>query len=133
MQGKFKLIFSEHDAQESVTYMLVKKFQIEPNILRAEMDDTGGLMVLNMTGTEENLRDAIKYLEDQNITVVKLSKHIQRDEDKCFDCGSCVSVCLSRAFSIDPVTWEVNLNYEKCVACGSCLTACPTHAVTLIL
>ena len=97
------------------------------------MDDTGGLMVLNMTGTEENLRDAIKYLEDQNITVVKLSKHIQRDEERCFDCGSCVSVCLSRAFSIDPVTWEVNLNYEKCVACGSCLTACPAHAITLIL
>ena len=133
MQGKFKLRVSEHDAQESVTYVLVKKFQIEPNILRAEMDDTGGLMVLNMTGTEENLRDAIKYLEDQNITVVKLSKHIQRDEERCFDCGSCVSVCLSRAFSIDPVTWEVNLNYEKCVACGSCLTACPAHAVTLIL
>lgn len=133
MQGKFKLIFSEHDAQESITYVLVKKFQIEPNILKAEMDDTGGIMVLNMKGEEDDLRDAITYLEDQNVKVVKLSKHITRDEDKCFDCGSCVSVCLSRAFTIDPDTWEVNLNYDKCVACGSCLTACPTHAVTLIL
>ncbi|MBO6083701.1 MAG: 4Fe-4S binding protein [Candidatus Methanomethylophilaceae archaeon] len=133
MQGKFKLIYSEHDAQESIIALLVKKFQIEPNILRAEMDDTGGVMVLNMSGSEEDLRNAIKYLEDQNIVVVTLSKHIQRDEDKCFDCGSCVSVCLSRAFTIDPATWEVNLNYEKCVACGSCLTACPTHAVRLIL
>ena len=133
MQGKYKLIFSEHDAQESVTYVLVKKFQIEPNILKAEMDDTGGLMLLNMNGTEKNLKDAIDYLEEQNIKVIKLSKHITRDESKCFDCGSCVSVCLSRAFSIDPETWEVNLNYDKCVACGSCLTACPTHAVTLIL
>ncbi len=133
MQGKFKLIFSEHDAQESITYVLVKKFQIEPNILKAEMDDTGGIMVLNMKGEEDDLRDAIVYLEDQNVKVVKLSKHITRDEDKCFDCGSCVSVCLSRAFTIDPDTWEVNLNYDKCVACGSCLTACPTHAVTLIL
>ena len=104
MQGKFKLIFSEHDAQESITYVLVKKFQIEPNILKAEMDDTGGHMVLNMKGTEEDLRDAIKYLEDQNIIVVRLSKHIQRDEDRCYDCGSCVSVCLSRAFTIDPET-----------------------------
>ena len=133
MQGKFKLLFSEHDAQESITYVLVKKFQIEPNILKAEMDDTGGMMVLNMKGSEDDLRDAIKYLEEQNVTVVKLSKHIQRDDDKCVDCGSCVSVCLSRAFTIDPETWEVNLNYEKCVACGSCLTACPTHAVSLIL
>lgn len=133
MQGKYKLIFSEHDAQESITYVLVKKFQIEPNILRAEMDDTGGLMVLNMKGSEEDLRNAVAYLEEQNIKVVHLSKHIQRDEAKCFDCGSCVSVCLSRAFSIDPETWEVHLNYEKCVACGSCVTACPTHAVTLIL
>ncbi len=133
MQGKFKLIFSEHDAQESITYVLVKKFQIEPNILKAEMDDTGGIMVLNMKGEEDDLRNAIVYLEDQNVKVVKLSKHITRDEDRCFDCGSCVSVCLSRAFTIDPDTWEVNLNYDKCVACGSCLTACPTHAVTLIL
>lgn len=133
MQGKYKLIFSEHDAQESITYVLVKKFQIEPNILRAEMDDTGGLMVLNMKGSEEDLRNAVAYLEEQNVKVVHLSKHIQRDEAKCFDCGSCVSVCLSRAFSIDPETWEVHLNYEKCVACGSCVTACPTHAVTLIL
>ena len=133
MQGKYKLIFSEHDAQESITYVLVKKFQIEPNILRAEMDDTGGLMVLNMKGSEEDLRNAVAYLEEQNVKVVHLSKHSQRDEAKCFDCGSCVSVCLSRAFSIDPETWEVHLNYEKCVACGSCVTACPTHAVTLIL
>lgn len=133
MKGKFKLLFSEHDAQESVTYTLVRKFQIEPNILKAEMDDTGGMMMLNMTGSEEDLKNAIAYLEEQNIKVIHLSKHIQRDESKCFDCGACVSVCLSRAFSIDPETWDVNLNNEKCVACGSCLTACPTHAVTLIL
>lgn len=133
MKGKFKLIFSEHDAQESVTYTLVKNFHIEPNILKAEMDDTGGIMIVNMTGTESDIKDAVVYLESQNIKVVKLSRHIERDEDKCFDCGSCVSLCLSRAFSIDPDTWEVNLNNEKCVACGSCISACPTHAVTLIL
>lgn len=133
MKGKFKLLFSEHDVQESITYTLVKNYQIEPNILRAEMDDTGGMMILNMTGEEKDLKAALDYLKSQNVTVVTLSRHIRRDEEKCYGCGSCVSVCMSRAFSIDPVTWDVHLNYEKCVACGSCLTACPTHAINLTL
>lgn len=133
MKGKFKLLFSEHDVQESIMYMLVKNFQIEPNILRAEMDDTGGMMILNMTGEEKDLKAAVEYLNKQNVTVVTLSRHIRRDEERCYNCGSCVSVCMSRAFSIDPLTWDVHLNYDKCVACGSCLTACPTHAINLTL
>ena len=119
--------------QESITYSLVTKFNIVPNIMRAEMDESGGKMMMKIIGEEKNIKAALEYLDSLNISVKELGKHISRAQDLCIDCGSCVSICPSRAFSIDPETWEVLLNSDKCVACGSCLTACPTHAVNLIL
>ncbi len=119
--------------QESITYVLVTKFNIEPNILKAEMDDNGGTMILKLKGEEENITAGVDYVRTIGIEALQLNKHIVRDPEVCIDCGSCVSICPSRAFTIDPVNWEVHLNYERCVACGSCLTACPTHAVTLTI
>lgn len=131
MTKKYKMTFSESNLQESVAYILVSKFNIEPNIIRAGVEDTGGVLILSMKGTDQNISDAIAYLKEQNITVDELGKHISRDKNKCFSCGSCISICPTKSFTIDPETYEVHLNIETCVACGSCLTACPTHAVKL--
>ena len=130
---KYKFIFNDHDMQESITYALVTKFDLEPNILRAEIDDNGGMMIVRLRGREENIDNGIDYLKQIGTDAIQLNKHIVRDHDVCIDCGSCVSVCPARAFSIDPDSWEIHLNFEKCIACGSCLTACPTHAVTLTI
>jgi NAD-dependent dihydropyrimidine dehydrogenase PreA subunit len=76
---------------------------------------------------------ALRYAEDQDVEIDELGDHIMRDEQRCFNCGSCVSVCPTKAFTVDPDTFEVKLNIDKCVACGSCLSACSAHAVTLTL
>ena len=110
---------------------MVTKFDLEPSVLRAEIDDNGGMMIVRLRGSEENIDNSIAYLQEIGVEAIMLNKHIYRDLDKCIDCGSCVSVCPARAFSINPKTWEIELNFERCIACGSCLTACPAHAVTL--
>ena len=133
MEKKFKFVFNEHEMQESITYILVSKYNIEPNILKAEMDDTGGMMILKLKGDAANIDRGIEYVRSIGIEAIQLNKHIVRDHDICIDCGSCVSICPSRAFSIDPNSWEIHLNFERCIACGSCLNACPTHAVTLTI
>lgn len=133
MEKKYKFVFNEHEMQESITYILVSKYNIEPNILKAEMDDTGGMMILKLKGASEDIDNGIEYVRKIGIEAIQLNKHIVRDHDTCIDCGSCVSICPSRAFSIDPNSWEIHLNFERCIACGSCLTACPTHAVTLTI
>ena len=133
MERKYKLTFNEIEMQSSITYTLVNKFNLEPNILRAEMDDSGGVLILILKGEEDNINRGIEYVESQGIEVMILSKHITRDHDKCIDCGGCVSICPTRAFTIDKDSWEVHLNFEKCIACGSCLTACPTHAISLTI
>ena len=133
MERKYKFQFSELEMQSSVTYTLVSRFDIEPNILKAEMDDSGGVLILKLKGDEDDLNKAVEYVQSLGISVMELSKHITRDHDKCIDCGSCVAVCPSRAFTIDRDNWEVHLDFQKCVACGSCLTSCPTHAISLTI
>lgn len=130
---KFKLRFTESNVDESITYILVKKFNIEPNVLRAEVEEDGGTLLLKMKGEEDDIKAALEYLHVTGIEVTPLSEHIVRDRERCIDCGSCISVCPTRSFSIDPETWEVHLNCGSCIACGSCLTACPVKAISLTL
>lgn len=131
MDRKYRLRFNEGNVQESVAYILVSKFNIVPNILKAEVRDDGGVLMLVMSGEEKNLDAAVEHLKGLGISVKPLEKHIDRDPDKCIDCGACVSVCPTKSFKFDPETWEVKLNFETCIACGCCLTSCPTHAVDL--
>lgn len=134
MEQKYKFTFPERNIQDSVAYTLVTKYNIEPSILRAEVDENGyGVLILKMKGEDANIADAISYLDEMGIIIEKLGKHINRDKDKCFSCGACVSVCPTRAFSVDPDTYEVHLDIDKCIACGSCITACSTKAVTLTI
>jgi uncharacterized Fe-S center protein len=43
------------------------------------------------------------------------------DEEKCIQCGLCVSTCPEKAISIKPV----NINHLDCIACGKCVGVCP--------
>ena len=130
-EKKFRLRFSDGNLQDSVSYILVSKFNIMPNVLQAKIDGSGGRMILSMKGAEKDIEDAILYLRSVDIAIESSDSVVKKDNNKCMDCGSCVSVCPTFAFEIDRKTWDVNLDINKCVACGFCITACPTHAITL--
>ena len=130
IEKKFRLRFSGSSVQDSVSYVLVSKFGIIPNVLQAKIDGSGGRMILSMKGNEKDIGDAVEYLRSSGIKA-EPAEEVKRDSGRCIDCGSCVSVCPASAFEIDMDTWDVNLDTGKCVACGFCVTACPTHAVTL--
>lgn len=132
MEQKYKFTFTERNIQDSVAYMLVTKYNIEPSILRAEVDENGyGVLILKLKGDDANVNEALQFLDESGIIIEKLGKHITRDKNKCFNCGACVSVCPTRSFSVDPETFEIHLNIDTCIACGGCLSACSTKAVTL--
>jgi ferredoxin len=50
------------------------------------------------------------------------------DTNKCDECGTCISVCLSNALSIDR---RLTVSSEKCTSCGSCVKVCPFGALAL--
>jgi len=130
-EKKYTLRFSGSNLHDSVSYLLVSKFNIRPNVLQAKIDGSGGRMILSMNGEDNDIADSISYLISIGIDVEPMDNYVKRDEKRCIDCGSCVSLCPTYAFELDTGTWDVTLDTGKCVACGFCISACPTHAVSL--
>ena len=51
-------------------------------------------------------------------------------EEKCIDCGECVSRCVfeARWMEKDKMTYDVS----KCMGCGLCVTTCPTETISMV-
>jgi Fe-S-cluster-containing hydrogenase component 2 len=45
----------------------------------------------------------------------------------------CISICPTRALSLDTKTHKVVFTEDKCVACGVCIDACPPRAMEILI
>jgi len=133
MKTKLVLTFPQIAVQEPITCSLVEEFRIKMNILRAQIDERGGKIVLELTGTSDQIKDGINYLKDKNVKVQSIEEGVRKDEDKCTHCGACISVCPTAALCFDKESWKVVFDDQKCVVCGLCIDACPTTAMELLL
>lgn len=75
---------------------------------------------------------AIRAFRDRGVTV-DVRKLIEKDEEKCIDCGACVSLCPVDAITFDE-DFSVVLEEAEClgITCGLCVDACTTRAIRLI-
>lgn len=134
MERKYKVSYNENNVQGSVSYILVKEFDLMPNILKAEIEGDGtGVMIMSVKGEADVIDKGIERIIEAGYNVIPLNSHISRNDDKCWDCGACVSLCPTHSLRLDPETFEVNLNLETCVACGACVNSCSVHALKLVL
>jgi ABC-type methionine transport system ATPase subunit len=69
MKQRVKLTFPQHLIKEPVIFTMAKKYDVMPNIRRARVTETVGEMVLELEGTEENLKKGIKDLKEQGVGV----------------------------------------------------------------
>ena len=69
MKYRVRLTFPQHLIKEPVIFNMAKKYDIMPNIRRARVTETVGEMVLELDGTEENLKNGIEMLKRQGIEV----------------------------------------------------------------
>lgn len=69
MKTRVKLTFPQHLIKEPVIFTMVKKYDIMPNIRRARVTETVGEMVLELEGSEENLKNGIELLKQQGVVV----------------------------------------------------------------
>lgn len=67
-----KLTFPQELIKEPVTFKMAKKYNIVPNIRRAKVTETVGELVLEFSGTKENLQKGIKYLEKLGVKVEEI-------------------------------------------------------------
>ena len=126
---KVVLHFPEESVEKPVTYHLVKDYSLIPNILRAQIDENEGTLVVDLQGSAEQIDRGIAFLKEQGVGIQEAIQDLVINRDQCVDCGSCTGVCKPGALAIGPDDWALNFDLEKCVFCELCINTCPTRAI----
>ncbi len=134
MDLRYILTFPPESTFKSLTYDLVKDFDIRLSIIRAEIETgKGGQLILAMEAEEAKLSKAIEYLKSNGVSVSSMSEKVFHDSSRCVHCGSCVSSCPSGALSMSAPDWELSFNPDKCIVCKLCLKSCPMKLFSMEL
>ncbi len=127
------LHFPKELVDKSIVYKLVKDFNLEFNILKAEVNPKEeGLLVLEIKGDEDDFNKGIEYLNKTGVRIQPLSQDVSMDRAKCVDCTVCIPLCPTKALVKNPETLEVEFVKEKCIACGICVHVCPYKAMSIV-
>lgn len=127
---KLSMYFPVGQITMPLTYNLVKRFDLQINILHADIGLTKtGKLIVDITGTEWNIEAGLKYIQDQGIRYKLFTKSIIWQEDDCVHCGACTAVCPSGALQMDKQDWSLTFDKEKCMVCELCVKACPLNVM----
>ena len=126
------LRFPRRLVDRPIVSRLVKDFNLDFNILKASVTpDEEGLLVIELSGEQEDYDKGIRYLTKTGVRIQSLSQDVTRNEERCTHCGACITICPTGAFELEPSTRQVNFRNEKCLACGICIKSCPPRAMEL--
>ena len=129
---KVVLNFPEDIVEDPITYHLITDFGVQVNILRASIDPgKRGIMVVELSGEENNVSHGLNYLEQIGVQVESLAQEIRHLEDQCASCTACLPHCPTQALEVDRQSWYVLFDPEKCILCLSCVEACIYRAISV--
>ena len=129
---KLFLHFPKRLVDRPIVSRLVRDYRLEFNILKASVTpEEEGLLVLELSGNQEDYDKGIRYLTRTGVRIQSLSQDVTRNEERCTHCGACITICPTKAFELEPLTRRVIFHNEKCLACDLCIKACPPRAMEL--
>ena len=123
------LNFSPKMVNQAVITDLIKNFDVNFNILRADIHPKGGKMLIEITGPE--VEEGIIYIKNEGIEVSPVKRVVKKDKELCIDCGACVSLCPVKAISVEE-DWTIDVNDKECIGCKLCTFSCPTKAIKVV-
>jgi L-aspartate semialdehyde sulfurtransferase ferredoxin len=131
----YLLRFPKDTSDQPFIYRLVKEYDIEFNILKADiLLQREGIMIIELKGsTKANVIAGLDYIKGMGVKIERLATRIRRDDKNCFQCGACTGVCSSGALYIERPTMAVVFDAEKCTGCSLCVPICPVRAMEVSL
>lgn len=124
------LRFPKETSSEPMIYQLVKQYDVEFNILKADiLPQREGVMILELKGTKDRVKEGLKYLKSFGVKAERMAAVINRDDEKCFQCGACTGICPVGALYIKRPGMEVVFDPDKCTGCSLCVPICPVRAM----
>ncbi len=103
----------------------ILKHDITFNILKFSSDSNGINLLIDIP--EDKTKTITESLEKNNIVVNKKGRVII-DDEKCVDCGACISLCPTDALHLGKDA-RLEFSYGKCIGCLLCLDSCPRYAI----
>lgn len=129
---KIVLHFPEKTTDKPIVSKLIRDYGLDFNILKASISPgEEGLMVMELSGEQNDYDKGIRYLQSAGVEIQALSQDVVRNEERCTHCGACITMCPTRAFSLEKDTLKVIFDNSKCVVCELCVKACPPRAMEL--
>jgi len=124
---KLMLFFPRCECDKPIVYHLVKDHNLIVNVYRAKVTpEEEGYLVLDVTGTEEDIERGMTFVKTFNVSINYTGKGVTWDEDNCTHCGLCITHCPTGALHIaNRATREVAYNEAKCIECLACIRVCP--------
>lgn len=132
VKKKIVLHFTKNNVDRPIVSRLIREYGLDFNILKASISPgEEGLMIMELGGDQNDYDNGIRYLQSAGIEIQALSQDVLRNEERCTHCGACVTMCPTKAFSLEPQTRRVLFDNSKCVVCELCVRACPPRAMEL--
>jgi len=129
---KIVLHFPQQTIDKPVVSALIRDYALDFNILKASISPgEEGLMIMELTGEQEDYDRGIKYLQQVGLEIQSLSQDVLRNDERCTHCGACITMCPTRAFTLEPKSRKVAFDNSKCIVCELCVRACPPRAMEL--
>ncbi len=125
------LRFSKENVDRPITSQVVLEEGVPVNIMSAHVNQLGGEILVDIDA--EHAERVIRAFRGKGVTV-DVRRLIEKDDERCTDCGGCVSLCPMGALGFGEDR-SVELLEERCngITCGLCVDACPMRAIRLIV
>ena len=81
MKEKFYLTYPPALVKEPLIYLLVKKFDLIPNIRGANVSEEMGLLAVELEGPQETIDNAVAWMRAQGVTVEPIRKMSSSNSD----------------------------------------------------